>query len=241
MVTIQKDVYSPILHYIGQQVVKAWDKLPARNEASTAAVDALRSWDGQMEKGLAAPMVASLMYTELRKELAESASKGSGAEYAARSAGPVMERLLRERPAGWVRDWDELLMNTLAKALAEGVKVQGSNVARWDYGQYVGLEIRHPVFGELPFIGEYFNAGPVAMSGATSTVKQMTGRLGPSYRMVVDFADLEKSLANVTMGQSGHFLSPHYRDQFARYVNGVGVPMEFGKVKAEDTLVVRAF
>jgi acyl-homoserine lactone acylase PvdQ len=40
------------------------------------------------------------------------------------------------------------------------------------------------------------------------------------------------------MGQSGHFLSPHYRDQFDAYYNGTSFPMQFGKVKAEDTLVV---
>ncbi|MEO5925749.1 MAG: penicillin acylase family protein [Bryobacteraceae bacterium] len=240
MVGIQKDVYSSFLHFLGREVVKAWDKKPARNEASTAAVDALRKWDGQMEKGQAAPLVAALMYAELRKALAERASAGSGNEYAARAASPVIERLLRERPTGWFPDYDDLLVNTLAKALAEGERIQGSNVSRWDYGQFIAIRIDHPVFGALPFIGSYFNAGPVAMSGASSTVKQVSGKLGPSYRMVVDFADLDHSLANITLGESGHFLSPHYRDQFEGYYNGVSFPMQFRKVAAEDTLVVKA-
>ena len=238
---VQKDVYSAFLHFLGKEVVKAWEKKPATNELSTAAVEVLRKWDGQMEKGQAAPMVAALVYAELRKALAERAAPGSGNEYAARFASPVIERLLTERPQGWFPNYDDLLVNTLAKALAEGVKIQGSNVARWDYGQYVELEIKHPILGGLPFIGSYFNAGPVPMSGGSSTVKQLAGNLGPSYRMVVDFADLDGSLANITLGQSGQILSRHYRDQFDAYYNGSSFPMQFGKVEAEGTLVVKPF
>lgn len=238
---VQKDVYSPFLHFLARQMVKAWEKKPATNEASTAAIEALRKWDGQMEKGQAAPMVASLLYLELRKALAERAAPGAGNEYAARAASPVIERLFTERPEGWFPDYDEVLVNTLAKALAEGVKIQGSNIARWDYGQYVELGIEHPVLGGLPMIGKYFNAGPVPMSGSSSSVKQISGRLGPSYRMVVDLGNLEGSLSNITLGQSGHFLSPHYKDQFDAYYNGTSFPMQFGKVAAADTLVVRPF
>jgi penicillin amidase len=94
------------------------------------------------------------------------------------------------------------------------------------------------VLGGLPFVGSYFNAGPVAMSGSSSSVKQLAGGLGPSYRMVVDFADLDKSLANITLGQSGHFLSRHYRDQFDAYYNGSGLRMQFGQIEAEGELAV---
>ena len=237
MVGLQKDVYSPFLHFLSGEVVRAWDR--KRDEGSRAAVAELRAWDGQMEKGKAAPMVAALLYTEVRSAVAERAAKGSGKEYAARAASPVIERMLRERPAGWF-DFDAMLVGALGRAVAEGVKAQGSNVGRWDYGQYAELEIRNPVLGGLPFVGKFFNVGPVAMSGAGSTVKQVVGGLGPSYRMVVDFGDLDGSLANVTLGQSGQVLSRHYRDQWEAYYEGSGVRMEFGRVEAEGTLRVRA-
>ncbi len=239
MLGLQRDVYSAFLHFLAKEVVKAWDKKPVRTAAAAAAVSELREWNGQMEKGHAAPMVAALVYAELKRVLAEKASPGSGNEYASRSASPVIERLLRERPQGWFPNYDELLMTTLATALEQGIKVQGSNVSRWDYGQYVELEIAHPVLGALPFVGKYFNAGPVAMSGAATTVKQMQGKLGPSYRMVVDFGDLDGSLANITLGQSGQFLSSHYSDQFDAYYNGTSFRMQFKDVAMRDTLVVK--
>jgi penicillin amidase len=241
MLGVQKDVYSGFLYFLGQEVVKAWGKKAGKDEGARAAAEELRKWNGQMEKGHSAPMVAALIYAELRRALAERAAPGSGNEYASRAASPVIERLLTERPPGWFADYDELLVSTLAKAVGEGVKVQGSNVARWDYGQYVELELRNPVLGGLPFVGQYFNVGPVAMSGSSSTVKQFGGGVGPSYRMVVDFGDLESSLANITVGQSGQFLSRHYRDQWDAYYNGSSFPMQFGKVEGDDTLAVKPF
>jgi penicillin amidase len=240
MVELQRDVYSSFFAYLAKQTVAAWEKKPDGNAGSGEAVVELRKWSGTMEKGQAAPMVAVLLYGELRRAIAERAAPGHGAEYGSRAASPVLERLLTERPAGWFKDWDEWLVASLGKAVAEGVKVQGSNVARWDYGQSIELEIKNPVLGNLPFVGGYFNAGPVAMSGSASSIKQFSGNLGPSYRMVVDLADLDASQATLTLGQSGHFLSRHYRDQFDTYYRGESFRMQFGKVDAEETLIVRA-
>jgi acyl-homoserine lactone acylase PvdQ len=57
--------------------------------------------------------------------------------------------------------------------------------------------------------------------------------------MVADMGNLDGSFANLMIGQSGHRLSPHYSDQFEAYMNGASFPMQFNKVVAEDTLVVK--
>ena len=44
----------------------------------------------------------------------------------------------------------------------------------------MALLITNPVGGRIPWVGRYFNIGPVPMSGASTTVKQTTQRLGPS-------------------------------------------------------------
>lgn len=238
MVGIQKDVYSSFFDFLARQVVSAADKKAPADNSSKQAIEVLRSWDGQMEKGQAAPLVCALLYAELRRSLAEIAAPGLSAEYTSRAASPVLQRLLTDRPPGWVEDYDVWLMESLAKAVAEGVKTQGSNVSRWDYGQYIELEIQNPVLGKIPAIGKYFNVGPVSMSGSSLSVKQVTGRVMPSFRMVVDFANFDGSFANIALGESGHFLSRHYSDQFDAYYNGKGLPMQFDKVAAESTLTV---
>jgi len=236
MLTVQKDVYSALSFFLAQQVVRASD---ARNSAQNReAIDLLRSWTGQMEKGTAAPMIASLIYDQLKKSVAERAAPGVSDMYSFPMAPAVIERLLRERPSGWFADYDALLLKCLADAVQEGAKIEGSKVSRWDYGQFNQLRIPNPVEGQLPLIGKYFDIGPVPMSGSPTTIKQSTGRLGPSMRMIVDFSDLDHSLQNITIGQSGQPLSKHYKDQWGAYYGATSFPMQFNHVDARQVLTI---
>jgi penicillin amidase len=239
MLGVQKDVYSAYLYFVARQTVQAWDKHPGSNPQARDAVETLRGWNGQMEKKSAAPLVATLVDTELRQAAAKAAAPGAEDEYAARMAPVVIERLLRDRPPGWFKDgYDGLLVDSLAAAVGAGEKRQGSKIPDWDYGQWIELHLVHPVGGQLPLIGRYFNIGPVPMSGSASSIKQTTQRLGPSLRMVIDLGSLDQSLANIITGESGHVLSRHYKDQWGAYYGATGFPMQFDKVDAKETLVV---
>jgi penicillin amidase len=50
---------------------------------------------------------------------------------------------------------------------------------------------------------------------------------GPSYRQIVDLADMEASLFVHPMGQAGHLLSPHYADLLPLWARGDYLPMGF--------------
>jgi len=241
MLSVQKDVYSDYLSFLARQAVQALDKHPNSSVQMRAAAETLRNWNGQMEKKTAAPMVATLLDTELRKAAAKAAAPGAEGEYAARMAPVVIEKLLRERPAGWFKDYDEVLIDSLAAGINAGEKIAGSNVTEWDYGQWIALHLDHPVIGQLPVIGGSFHIGrigPVPMSGSPSSIKQTTQRLGPSMRMVIDLGNLDQSLANLVTGESGHVMSRHYSDQWGAYYGGTSFPMQFDKVEGKDTLVV---
>jgi penicillin amidase len=244
MLAVQKDVYSALTHFLAGQMTAAFDKKSAE-KADTggaqvrAAVDLLRTWNGQMEKGTAAPMVALLAYDRIRDAVADRASPGHAANYESSYLAPeVVERLLRERPPGWFPDYDAALLKSLKEAVADGEKLQGSKISRWDYGQFNELTVENPVFGAVPWIGKYFNIGPAPMSGSPTTVKQTTRRLGPSMRMIVDLSNLDHSLLNLTTGESGEVLSRHYMDQWDAYYVGQSFPMEFDQVKASDVLTI---
>lgn len=238
MLEVQKDVYSIFSQFLARQIVSAWDAKKVSNPALKEAVDLLRSWNGQMEKGTAAPMVATLVFQELRKAVAERASPGSGKMYEFAMAPSVLEKLLRDRPKDWFPDYDALLMKCLADAVEDGAKSQGSKVSRWDYGQFNSLTLVHPVGSQLPLIGSYFNIGPVAMSGSSTTIKQTTRRVGPSMRMIVDLSNLDGSVQNITIGESGQRLSSHYKDQWSAYYGGTSFPMQFNKIDVRQTLTV---
>jgi penicillin amidase len=240
MLGVQKDVYSAFLHFVAGQIVKAWEKHPSPKEQLKDAVDLLKSWDGQMEKGTAAPMVATLVDEDFRRAIASKAAPMHAGEWETYFQAPeVVERMLRERPAGWFKDYDQQLIDSLAAGIAVGERSQGSKISRWDYGQWIILRIPQPVLGQVPLVGKYLNVGPVAMSGGRTTIKQTTQRLGPSMRMIADLSDLDRSLANITIGESDNLFSGHYKDQWSSYYGGRSFPMQFGKVDAKDVLTIK--
>jgi penicillin amidase len=236
MLAVQKDVYSDFLRFVAQQTAAAVERKKVAGEVEREATAALKNWDGQAERSKAAPLLATLIFRSLREEIARAASPKLAAEYTIEMSHAVVERLLRERPKTWFADWDEVLVKAFRAGLDEGRQQQGSSVDNWNYGQFLTITIQHPVGSQLPLVGSYFNIGPVSMSGSSTSVKQTTRRLGPSMRMVVDLANLDGSLNNLTIGQSGHRLSSHYNDQWDAYYVGRSFPMQFNKVDAKSTL-----
>jgi penicillin amidase len=154
----------------------------------------------------------------------------------------ILEGLLRTRPSGWVAqdDWDQWLLENMRRALEEGRKRQGSPVSKWKWGRMLQWDLTHPVGKQLPLVNMFFNIGSVEMSGAGTTVKQTTGTLGPSERMVVDLGDLDKSVQNLPVGESGMVASKHYKDQWPAYYVGKSFPMEFERVDAREVLRVKS-
>ncbi len=233
---IQKDVYSAFHHYIARRVVEAYDKRGAVTGALNDAIGLLRKWDGQMDEDEAAPLIASLVADHLRKSLAERASGGNGGAFGGDISPAVVVKLLRDEPPDWFPDYNALLLHSFTDAMDEGQRLQGANPAGWKWGKALFVEIRNPVGGALPWIGSWFNVGPLPASGGITTVKQMNGRLGPSERMNFSVGNWDNSLWNLTVGESGNLLSPHYRDQFDAWYNGESFPMPFRNLDAGSTV-----
>ncbi len=231
---LQKDVYSSFNQFLGRQLVTAFDKRKSSSYRFSDAVTMLRTWDGQMDRDHAEPLVTALTFQYLRKAVAERAAPGSGDAYSNNFSTSVIERMLRERPAGWFADYDELLLRCFADAIEEGTRMQGANPKAWKWGKYRFLAASNPVGAQIPLIGGYFRIGPVPMSGGSTTVKQTTARLAPSERMDASLGDWDASLMNIPIGQSGNVASAHFKDQWQAYYNGTSFPMQFQKVDVKS-------
>ncbi len=153
----------------------------------------------------------------------------------------VLQMLLTKRPQGWVsnNDWDAWLIQQLNATLTTGRNRLGSPVSKWKWGRLLQWNLQHPVGKELPLVSRFFDIGPVEMSGSGTSVKQTTGVMGPSERMIVDLGHLDKSVQNLTVGESGHVASSHYKDQWSAYYTGKSFPMEFDHIDANQVLTVK--
>ncbi|MBL8239904.1 MAG: penicillin acylase family protein [Bryobacterales bacterium] len=224
---LQADVYSPFSHFLAGQLTAAWDKKKATNPALRDAIALLREWNGEMQAEAAAPVIATYAANHLRRVIATRASGTAAVEWEPFVYYAVIENLLRTRPAGWFADWDHELLRALQEGVEEGARRQGDDVRKWKWGEYNKLVVASPVLRNLPWVASYFQIGPAGMSGSSTTVKQTSARVGPSMRMVVDFGDAQGGVLNLPIGQSGHPLSRHFKDQWENYSNAKSYPLHF--------------
>lgn len=235
---IQKDVYSGFAHFFAKQVVQAVERRKASNPAFTEPIAMLRTWDGQMDKDEAAPLIVTLAFQYFRKFVGDSAVPGKGPLYETLMSIAVIRNLLESRPPGWFNNWDLTLERALSDGLDEGRRIEGDAVSKWRYGRYLQLQINHPIGHNLPLVGKYFDIGPVPMSGSSTSVKQTSRKMGPSMRLNADVSNWDDSLLNLPIGQSGHILSGHYKDQWDAYYAGKSFPMQFNRVDVKHTLKI---
>jgi penicillin amidase len=57
--------------------------------------------------------------------------------------------------------------------------------------------------------------------------------------MIVDSSNLDHSVQNITLGESGQVSSPYYQDQFDAWYNGRSFPMSFSDAAVEQATVHR--
>ncbi len=154
-----------------------------------------------------------------------------------------LENVLRDRPAHWLppgyANYDQLLMASADQAVkqmeaesrAAGFR-NPKEISSWGYGRFNPLEILHPL-GRAGFLRRWLSIGPLEQNGGTYTIKAARHNEGPAMRFVADLANPDNSLMNITVGESGQYLCPHYRDQFPAWLEGRGLPSAFTDVAEE--------
>ncbi len=56
--------------------------------------------------------------------------------------------------------------------------MQGRDVKKWRWGNYLNVTIENPVVHRIPYVGKYFDIVGTPMSGGGTTVKQTTEEAG---------------------------------------------------------------
>jgi penicillin amidase len=129
---------------------------------------------------------------------------------------------------------DAVLREALDSAVDELTSRFGDDRDQWRWGALHRARFAGRL-AIIPELADLFSAGEVEMGGDDQTVLQGLYEPGvpydvavlPSWRQIIDLADLDASVGTLTLGQSGNPVSPHFSDQLELWAAGELHPMPF--------------
>jgi penicillin amidase len=168
--------------------------------------------------------------------------------YASRSK-PHLLRLLKEGNDAWFANsaipngpatWDAALQAAFKATIDDLRSKLGDDITRWQYGAIHTMTYNHPL-GAVKPLDRFFNRGPFPLGGDIDTVNMGASLFNnptvvttvPSYRQIIDLANLTRSLSGHAPGQSGHPASKHYDDFIPMWLAVKHHPMLFERQMIE--------
>ena len=162
---------------------------------------------------------------------------------------PLLIRLLNEHNDAWFahsailngpKTWDAAISSAFHAALEELREKLGEDISRWQYGNIHKMTYNHAL-GSVKPLDRLFNRGPFAVGGDIDTVNMGATPPNlpevvitvPSFREIVNLADMKASLSGHAPGQSGQPASKHYDDFIKPWLNVEYHPMLFDRQTIE--------
>ncbi|HSS70913.1 MAG TPA: penicillin acylase family protein [Casimicrobiaceae bacterium] len=154
------------------------------------------------------------------------------------SEGPLWA-LVSERPMHLLdpkfRTWTALFIRA-ADLTAEEAQKAGS-IASYTWGRANTVRIRHAFSTAMPMLAPLLDMAAEELPGDSNMPRVQGPTSGASERFAVSPGREKDGYLHMPTGQSGHPLSPHYRDANAAWVTGTATPFLPGP--AVHTLTLR--
>lgn len=211
------------------------------DDQSKAAIEQLAAWDRVMRAEASEPLIFAAWYREFTRLIYRD------------ELGPLFQsywgirplfigHVLNERPI-WCDDQttdrvetcEDVASRALDLALDDLADRFGTDPSAWRWGKAHQATMAHPILDGVPILRDIFNiVQPVGGDSVTVNVahysqhnhaRPFASTQGASYRGLYDLADLNRSRFIAATGQSGHPLSPHFRDLTDLWATGETVPM----------------
>ncbi|HUY12949.1 MAG TPA: penicillin acylase family protein [Terriglobia bacterium] len=232
MQRIQADIQTLDDAWLAKRLLLAAQDDPPTTSAAQYALGLLVDWDGQARMRSGATLVCRLTNQVLRERILTSKLGPDMASTNWAMGTVFLQNVIDNNLTRWLPHGDANFNQTLIQSLEEAVAripatIRSTRRSDWQWGRAIPLAFHHPLFGDIPFVDRIFDVGPYPQSGTSSTVKAVTSSHGPSMRMVVDFADFDQSVQNITLGESGQITSPYYKNQFNAWYDDRSFPMLF--------------
>lgn len=216
----------------------------APDPRARALLDALRGWNLEMRAAAAEPLVFAAWTRELAR-LIYADELGELFEEAWAERFPFVSHVLTQHHGAgrWCDDIGTPRAEACAERVADAFRAAlsdlssryGDDPSKWTWGQAHRARAKHFPMTRVPLLRDLFDT-VTPSDGATHTVNvgayaiddpdaPFESRHAAGFRAVYDLANLSASRFLINTGQSGHVLSPHYRDWAEPWQKGQLVPM----------------
>jgi penicillin amidase len=247
MERIQTDDFStPLLGFVKAHLPEVAPSVPLDIAAGMAG------WDGRMVPDRPEPLIATAwLYATARRLLADD----MGTEefegwwlWQVDILDDVMKdaRWCDDRGTPMVENCRDVVRASFGEALNALRGRYGMDWREWSWGAAHQMQFRHPVFAQLPYVGNRL-VPAVATPGDHFTINRggtaisddgalFTDVHGPGMRLAVDMSRPDSPVFSLAGGQSGHPMSRHYSDLLPEWAEGLYRTFQN---PAQDVLILR--
>ncbi|MFA6235704.1 MAG: penicillin acylase family protein [Bacteriovorax sp.] len=203
-----------------------------KKERAATYIEILKKWDFISDVNAIAP---SLFYTwcrEITKILLKDLSPEEYTTYAKLpNIWNFLKRVVLNPNSVWWKKYDRKKVYTDAfnNSIESLRQLLGDDSGNWAWGHLHTIEFVHPIGTKKPF-NKIFNIGPVEIGGAYNEINNQKPagytdgfkvKAGPSTRRIIDYKNPEVAWGILPVGNSGHLLSPFYKDQLKLFSKGL--------------------
>jgi penicillin amidase len=228
-----------------RNLVPLMRKLELGDLRAREALAKLLDWDFVLDQD----SVAAAIYVSFERRLLENMK----AKVVPEAASKILGRPNKKRVIDWlaapdgsfgvdpIAGRDAVLKASFEEGVAQLTERLGSDMNGWRYGQekLKHVLIHHPLSAAVSDeMRRKLDVGPAPRGGDDSTL-QNTGSSdnqtsGATFRVVMDSANWDNSVATHSPGQAGNPDSPHYRDLFRLWARHQYFPLFYTREKIES-------
>lgn len=130
------------------------------------------------------------------------------------------EHLLNPR----FKTWNELFTDAVDRVFS-GMQQSGIPLEQQTWGKVNATQVKHPLSQAIPLAGRWLDIPDAPLPGARRDLPRISSPgHGASERFAVSPGKEEEGIFHMPGGQSGHPLSPYYRDGHAAWEQGLPTP-----------------
>ncbi len=229
-----------------------WSELTASEKR---AFSILENWDGTYFKTSVGPTIYNrFLYDFLKATYEDELGDGFELFINTQLQDEVLPTQINRSNSVW---WDNIKTKDKIETRKDVVQMSfkssisflqnqlGENVDDWTWNRVLSVEYEHAIGKAGGLLRKLFNVGPFETIGGNEVINNQIFKLdstgyykvnaGPSTRRIIDFSDVENSLAIIPTGQSGNVFSEYYKDQTQKYLDGEFVKMRLNQSDIESS------